>query len=503
MEREVTTTVSTDVQFLLNGEPHVARGVQHATTLLAYLRQNLGLTGSKEGCGEGDCGACTAVVAELDDTGQLLVKPVNACIQLLIGVAGKALFTVEGLAAADELHPVQQALARCHASQCGFCTPGVVMALFSLMKNTATPTRSEIEDALSGNLCRCTGYRPIMEAARILFDEVLPELSPDGWIGAPHSADSSVGKDLIAALLALQQRGEKSESGSSYFRPRNMAELLSLMNRHPQAILLAGGSDIDNWQMAPNSPQVIVDLMGIGALSRIQISPEMFEIGATASISAAIATLEIDAPHVAGVRRRFGGPAIRENATIGGNIANASPIGDTLPTLLVLDAQLRLRSPTESVLLSVEEFVRDRAGGFRSDQLIECVQVPRPGGRSQFRAYKIARRFDQDIATVCAAFLLVLDDQGIVRDIRIAFGGVDSFARRARRTESAIRNRIWDEHTLERAFPVLAGEFDPISDVRGSADYRRTVSCSLLERFYLETMGNADVTVWDYSETSA
>jgi xanthine dehydrogenase small subunit len=485
------------IRFLLNGERVDAAGVSPQMTLLEFLRAGRGLTGTKEGCAEGDCGACTVVLAEREGGG-VAWKPVNACIRLLPSVDGKAVFTVESLAAADDrLHPVQQALVDCHASQCGFCTPGFAMSLFGLYKSAREPSRPAIEDALSGNLCRCTGYRPIVDAAQRMY-----RLPPaDGWRGPGVAADGSRmvthEDERIAGALAMLERDralEYEHDGQRWSAPRTAREVAAACAMRPKAQIVAGMTDVA--LLVTKQHRMLDDVIYVGDardLAEIDDTADDLAIGAAVSLTAAAAALNREWSELEEAWQRFASVPIRNSATLVGNIANGSPIGDSMPALLALDARVVLRGEGGEREVALDAFYPGfRKTARRPGEFVAAVRIPRRPPALALRAYKISKRFDQDISAVFACFALTLD-AGIVRSARIGCGGVAAVPARARKTEAALEGVAWNPATAKHAAATLAAEFTPIDDLRASAAYRRQVLGNLLLRFFHETAGSASV----------
>ena len=468
------------VEFLLDGERRSV-GVEDPTlTLLDYLRGAERRCGTKEGCAEGDCGACTVALGELVD-GEIRYRAVNACILFLPVIDGKELVTVESLASApDRLHPVQEAMVETHASQCGFCTPGFVMSLFTLFETSRAPDRPRIEDALAGNLCRCTGYRPIVEAA------LRADAAPRDGRFAPGNPDKIAALSAFATAAPLGWEGEKG----SFFAPTSATALAALLERHPDAVLLGGGTDVGLWVTKQHKRLPVLIYTGrVAELRRVAVGASAIEIGAAVPYAELQALLAEEYPDFGEILRRLGSVQIRNLGTIGGNIANASPIGDTPPLLLALDASLSLRRGEAMRQLPLEQFFLDyRRTALRPGEFIEGVILPRPRPGLQFRAYKIAKRYDQDISALCAAFALTLE-AGKVADIRIAFGGMAAVPRRAQQCEAALLGRPWNEAGIAPGLAALDRDFAPLSDLRASADYRRAVAANLLRKFLIETSG--------------
>ncbi len=470
------------IRFLLNGEPVEVTGIPPTTSLLAWLRIHQGLTGTKEGCAEGDCGACTVVLGELAGSADALrLYSVNACIQFVPALDGKAVFTVEYLRrqAGDGLHPVQQAMVDCHGSQCGFCTPGFVMSLWDLynacVPDGTRPDPARIRSQLTGNLCRCTGYRPIIEAGERMFEH----------------AELPLDREAVrAALLHLRRREalDYVHEGTHFLAPRTLAQLVALRSQRPQATLLAGCTDIGLW--VNKQFREVGDLIYIGQVEDLQQVGEAhgkLHIGAAVSLSDAFAALCLPYPELGELWERFASPPVRNAGTLGGNIANGSPIGDSMPALIALGAEVVLHGPRGRRSLPLDAFYLDyMKKDLSADEIVEAVEVPVHESALRFRSWKVSKRFDSDISAVCGAFALRLE-AGVVRSPRIAFGGMAATPRRALRTEAAIEGRRWDEAALFAALQALAEDYAPLSDLRASADYRRRTAAGLLRRFYLET----------------
>jgi xanthine dehydrogenase small subunit len=388
------------------------------------------------------------------------------------------LLTVEHLRQPDgALHPVQQAMVERHASQCGFCTPGFVMSLYALQQADTPPDRAEINDALAGNLCRCTGYRPIVDAA---FDAC-----------ATPPADTAAVLERLRALDTAETLS-LTHAGQSYIAPRSIAELAETLRRHPDAVLLAGGTDVGLWVTKQHRDlPVIVALDFVADLACIERTADTIRIGAGARYEDALEVLATDYPDLGRLIRRIGSRQIRNRGTIGGNIGNASPIGDMPPALIALGATLVLRRGTQRRQVALEDFFTGyRRTVLAPGEFIERIDVPAATAEHDFRCYKVAKRFDQDISAVCGAFRLDVA-AGVVRDIRIGFGGVAATPARARRAEAALLGQPWSEATVQAAMAALDSDFAPISDMRASAAYRRSVTRNLLYKLFLETTAAA------------
>lgn len=487
------------VQFYFQGRVQQVQQPEPTRTVLQFLREDCHATGTKEGCAEGDCGACTVVVGELkqqaDGQQQLQLRAINSCVQFLPTLDGKALFSVEDVAgvaatasiadkphvrAAAVLHPIQQAMVEQHASQCGFCTPGFVMSLWAMYENHAEcPDSEKITEYLSGNLCRCTGYRPIIDAAKAAY--ALPR-------------QALPGQSIIETLNSLHQQNSLaySQQGQHFFAPKTLAELAQLRLQYPQARLLAGSTDIGLWvTKLGRALGDIIYLGAVDALKTIEQTETHLHIGAMASLTDAFAALTSLNPGWAELARRFASRPIQNAGTLGGNVANGSPIGDSMPALIALNASLLLQRGAVVRELQLDEFYLDyQKTALDSGEFVQAVRVPTPSaaaGRHLFDTYKIAKRNEQDISAVCAAFSVYLDGQNRVLAVRIAYGGVAGIPKRAVHAEQALLGQLWDEQAIQRAQQALPDDFSPLSDGRASREYRERVAANLLQRFYLNS----------------
>ena len=478
------------VRFVLDGTVVTLSDFDPNRTVLQYLREDLHRCGTKEGCAEGDCGACTVVVAQ-PRNGRIRWYARNACIQLLGTLSGCALFTVESLGTSKDLHPVQQAMVECHASQCGFCTPGFVMSLFALFKTEVAFDRKTINDTLAGNLCRCTGYVSIITAARRMTELG----TANAWLRRPGQTKQPGADErrLVARLESLQEAGGVAieACGRRYFAPQTTAELAQLYRQYPDACLLAGGTDVGLWITKQRwRSDTLIYTGDVLDLQRIEITATDVVIGAAVCLSDAMPVLVDEFPPLEELLRRFASPPIRNVATLVGNIANGSPIGDSMPGLIALGANVVLRRGARRRTLALEDFYLGyRHNALRPSEFIESVTIPRLTDSQtlevNFCVTKVTRRFDQDIATVCGA-MRIARDEGRVVDARIAFGGLAEVPKRAVHCEQALKNHRFDRAAVTAAMTVLAADFTPITDMRADKHYRLRVSQNLLYRWWRE-----------------
>jgi xanthine dehydrogenase small subunit len=460
------------VRFLLDGELQAVDGVDPTRTVLEHLRGTLNRTGTKEGCAEGDCGSCTVLVGEAAGDG-VTWRAVNSCIQFLPMLHGKALLTVESLARDGQLHPVQQAMVDRHGSQCGFCTPGIVMSLYG---KAVGAQGSEVPPAemLAGNLCRCTGYGPILEVAKDVVREAAPQ------VDLSKLADDQP--------LALAYADPISGLTRRWFAPRSLAELAQSAVDHPEAVIVAGATDVGLWVTKLRRPlQTLIDIGEVAELKRIESSDRGVWIGAGVRYVDAMEALGGLYPELGAMMRRLGSTQVRNSGTIGGNIANGSPIGDMPPALIAAGATLVLNRGGVRRELPLEAFFLDYGRQDRQPgEFVEAVIVPRPQPDLVFKVFKLSKRFDQDISAVCGAFALTLDD-GVVASARIAFGGMAGTPKRASACEAALVGQSWSEATVEAAMAALDADFTPLSDMRASAAYRALSARNMLRKVFLET----------------
>ena len=468
-----------EIRFILNNEVVHLSDVSPTLTLLDYLRLQRRLTGTKEGCAEGDCGACTVLVGRLGAKG-LVYETVNACIRFIGSLDACHVVTVEHLSDVNErLHPVQQAMVDFHGSQCGFCTPGIVMSLYGLWLETPKADAALIEKTLQGNLCRCTGYESILQAAVSMGD-------------ADNSGDKLiVTHEAIAEKLSELRDGSRVEIDHAEGKtivPGSLDDLADVLEAHPNATVVAGSTDVGLWvtkHMRDIAPAVFIANMV--EMQTIAEDDDGITIGAGVSYTDAFEAMARRYPTMGALWDRIGGQQVRNMGTVGGNIANGSPIGDTPPPLIALGASVTLRKGSAERTLPLEDFFIDYGKQDRQPgEFVASVHVPALPDDEHFAAYKISKRRDEDISAVLGAFRVALDDGGNVSSVRIAFGGMAATPKRAKAVEAALVGKPWNETTIDAAMAAFDSDFTPLSDWRASSQYRMLTTKNLLKRFFLE-----------------
>ncbi|HTY58136.1 MAG TPA: xanthine dehydrogenase small subunit [Bacteroidota bacterium] len=473
------------ITFLLDGSPveidfSREKSIRPTTTVLDYLRSLPSHRGVKEGCAEGDCGACTVVIAAPSGDGGLAYRAVDSCLLFLPMIDGKQLITVEDLRSPDgALHPVQEALVAHHGSQCGFCTPGFVMSMFALYKSSSHPSRADVEDALTGNLCRCTGYRPIVDAAM------------EACARGPRDHFTVREKDVLAALGSLPRGDVEIRTGMErYYRPESISNALDALRKFPDATVISGATDAA-LRVTKRQERLgtVIDLGALEELRGVGVAAGVLQLGAGIPLADVAPVLRENFPALAETLSVFASRQIRNCATLGGNLGTASPIGDTAPVLVAYGARVVLQSYRGVRTLPLDGFFTGYRKTLREpDELIVAVHIPAPDG-AFVRSYKVSRRRDLDIATLSAGFRLEKDGTGSVRTLTLAYGGMAERTKRASNTEQFLVGKRWSRETVEEAAGILPRDFRPITDVRGSAEFRMAAAKNLLLRFWLDSKG--------------
>lgn len=472
-----------DIRFWYQGRIVSLSHIDPQRTVLKWLREDLGHTGTKEGCGEGDCGACTVAIGTLDPAAPqgLRVRAVNSCLLFLPALDGKALFTVEDVADGDNLHPVQRALVDLHASQCGFCTPGFVMSLWAdYQARPEVPSREDTLDTLSGNLCRCTGYRPLIDAAKAAREYPRVE-----WDRQPVS-------QALTELQGLDPLDYEWQ-GHRWQSPKTAQALADAVQASPDSRLIGGATDLA-LQVTKGLKDLgsLISVTSVTDLAYTKLKDDVWQIGAATSLDDAFRALASTIPELDEFRRRFASTPVRNAGTLVGNVANGSPIGDSMPVLLSLGTTIVLANGQSRRAMPLEEYylAYQKTARLPGEVVVE-LQVPIPKPKSLFRAWKVSKRRDQDISAVCAAFHLSFDGK-VVSDAKIGYGGMAAIPSRARGAEQALIGKVWNETSVEWARRAILEQFSPLTDGRATSNYRATVAANLLTRLYE-----------DYSETLA
>lgn len=469
------------LQILLNGTELALENVPADQTLLDFLRLERKLTGSKEGCAEGDCGACSVLVGRLLD-GELVYEAVNACIRFMGSLDGCHVVTIEHLKLYDgSLHPVQQAMVDYHGSQCGFCTPGIVMSLYGLWMQNPEPSVDDIEVALQGNLCRCTGYAPIIRAAQAITADPAKDLLV-------------MEREEVNTILRSMRDDRRLECGpedNAFIVPAHLDDFAHALLEYPDATIIAGSTDVGLWVtkfLKPISRAIFIG--NIPGLQTIEVTDDALVLGAGVTYDQAEPFIAEYFEAMLPLWKRLGGAQVRYMGTIGGNIANGSPIGDTPPPLIALGASVILRNGDERREVKLEDyFIAYGKQDLAKSEFIESIVIPKLGAGEYFAVYKVSKRRDEDISSVCAAFRAIADD-GIVQEAVFAYGGMAATPKRAAKAEAEFVGKNGnDPKTIEAVTKALTEDFEPISDMRASAEYRMLVAQNLVRRFVAESVG--------------
>ena len=479
---EVTNTV----RFVLDGQIVEVKGERRTTTVLDYLREDLRRTGTKEGCAEGDCGACVVMVGELNEaqTGVDYVT-VNSCLQLLPTLDGKSLKTVESLKADGHMHPIQEAMKDCHASQCGFCTPGIVMSLVNMTQSNPSPTRLDITDALSGNLCRCTGYKPIIDATyKACEHKNALHLKDQGDVSLLKEIKRADQPTLSLEGEIIVQPVVRTKKGNEFVSPSSVVEVAEYLIKHPNATLVAGSSEVGlQVNKEFRRPDHILYLGHVKELKEVQTTSAFWRVGAVVSLEEVLHLVKAELPDFAEVLRRFGSPPIRYTATLAGNIANGSPIGDSMPCLMALNAQLILRHGAKTRRVALDAFYTGlKKNVMQTSEFIEAIEIPRPQAGQFFAAHKISKRFEQDISATCAAITYVKKNDKLSQ-VRLAFNGLSPSPARALAIEKILEGKRVEEVLAAEIDQAIAQSYNARDGLRATWAYRSLVARNLVLKF--------------------
>lgn len=477
------------IKFCLNGRWVEEADISPNMTVLRYLRTQQSLTGTKEGCGSGDCGACSILLGEKiangPDAGKWHYKAINGCITFLSQLHGKSVITVDALADGQQLHPAQQAMVDYHGSQCGFCTPGIIMSLAALHQNVeGEPSQHQILDALSGNLCRCTGYRPIIDAAKNMHSYPATD-NVEIW-----QPEELVSKPVEHAGVEAETRTRfRAMKKGQAWVVEDEAQLQELLSEHPDARMVAGATDLAlEVTQFHKSINKLVSIGSIPSLKTIDVQDSFITIGSAATYAEIESTLKTHYPEFAALLDRLGSRQVRNNGTLGGNIGNASPIGDTPPVLIALGAEIELVSKNTHRWLSLDKFFLDyKQTALQSCEYIRAIRIPRLKENQALKVYKISKRIEDDISAVLAAFVFTIDDNKVT-DVRSGFGGMAAIPKAACKLEKALLGQTISESAFIKAANEISKDFTPLTDVRASADYRINVAKGLIHKCAVELL---------------
>ncbi len=476
--------VSDTIQFIYNNKIVKLKNPDPNRTILDFVRSDLKQKGTKEGCAEGGCGACTVVLGELKNK-KLHYKSINSCISFLPIIDKKHLILIENLSLNnDNLHPIQEAMVKFHGSQCGFCTPGFVMSMFAMYKNFSRFNDETIDETLSGNLCRCTGYRPIIDAAKSLNSR------------NTHDHFKKNEKNIINMLTKIKDRDiEISYKNKKYFAPKSLINLKKILKKNSNIKFLSGGTDL-SLEVTKQRGEIekIISLNSVKELKFIKKTKKFIEVGSGISLYEFQNVIKSYYPDFYNILKRYGSVQIRNVGTLAGNIATASPIGDSLPLLLSLDSKIKIQTLKSVKVISLNEFFLSyRKTKLKKGEFLYSVLIP-INKQNHFKAYKISRRFDDDISSVCASFNFLIKKNVIIK-AKIAYGGMSEIPKRASKIEKALTNSMFSEDTFSRVKNLIDADFSPIDDMRASKDYRVDVAKNLMMKFFYEVSGQKNLRV--------
>ena len=475
--------VSGTIQFVYNNKIHKVQNPNPNQTILDFIRSDLKKTGTKEGCAEGGCGACTVVIGELKNK-KLIYKSINSCISFLPVINGKHLILIENLSFDNKLHPIQEAMVKFHGSQCGFCTPGFVMSLFAMYKNFSKFNDETIDETLSGNLCRCTGYRPIIDAAKSLNNK-----NDNDHFKKNEKKTFNLLKKIKDKEIEISYKDKK------FFAPKTLLSLKKILNKNKNAKFLSGGTDL-SLEVTKERKDIenIISLNSIKELKFIKKTKNFVEIGSAVSLYEFQNIIRSYYPDFYNILKRYGSVQIRNVGTLAGNIATASPIGDSLPLLLSLDSLVKIKSSNFIKTIPLNEFfISYRKTKLKKGEFLYSVQIP-INKQNYFKAYKISKRFDDDISSVCASFNFLIKKNKILK-ANVAYGGMSEIPKRAKAIEKALTNSTFSEDTFLKAQKLITKDFSPIDDMRASKKYRVDVAKNLIMKFFHEVSSRKNLRV--------
>ena len=461
----------------INGKEHRISGAQAFMPLSSYLRQEHGFTGTKVVCEEGDCGACSVLLGRVH-SGEMRYRAVNSCIQFVYQLDCSHIVTIEGLKLSDELNPVQEAMVQCHGAQCGFCTPGFVVTMCSMFDHNPPQNAQDVKDELTGNLCRCTGYEPIINAALAVDAAKVSKI-----------AELYPSQDMLEAFARDGARPAELRSAEHMLLvPTSLRDALSMKKEHPQAVIVSGGTDVCvYWNKRGAEPRALLSLANVAEMRALTETKQNIQVGARVTLSELEAFAQERCPELARIMWLFGSPQIRNAGTLAGNVANASPIADSIPFLYVMEAEIEVASEHAGYrIININEFYKGyKQLALEPDELITNIYIPAPAPNEVLKLYKVSKRRHLDISAFTAAIRLVKTGK-TVEKASIAYGGVAATVVRLRKTEAFLAGKELTLEVCEEAGAIARSEIHPISDVRGSADFRLTLAENIFRKLYFD-----------------